>query len=177
MELSKKEIRQEVKRRISALTDAERSLAATTVTEILLDNPRLREARCIALFASMEDEISTAELIKKLAQQATVALPHIEGDEMQFFAYRGELKCGKFGIAEPTCSEPILPAEIDVMILPARAFSASGERLGRGKGFYDKYLSHSDFRAYTIGIGFACQLFDLLPAEAHDRRVDLVVTA
>ena len=177
MELSKKEIRQEVKRRISALNNTERRFAAATVTEILLDNAIVQEARCIALFVSMDDEISTAEMIENLARHATVALPRIEGDEMNFFAYQGELKCGKFGIAEPSDSVPVSAAEIDVMIVPARAFTIDGKRLGRGKGFYDKYLSYNDFRAYTIGIGFACQLFDSLPTEEHDRRVDLVVTA
>ena len=73
MELSKKEIRQEVKRRISALNNTERRLAAATVTEILLDNAIVQEARCIALFVSMDDEISTAEMIENLARHATVA--------------------------------------------------------------------------------------------------------
>lgn len=177
MKQQKKEVREEVKRRISALTSEYKAVAAQKIATLLEQNEQLATAGCVALFVSMEDEISTANLLEKLSQRTTVALPRITGDDMQFFAYRGELKSGKFGIGEPATEELISPAEIDVMIIPARALTPQGERLGRGKGFYDKYLSHNDFRAYTIGIGYTCQLFDSLPTEEHDHRVDLVVTA
>ena len=66
--------------------------------------------------------------------------------------------------------------EIDLIIVPARAFTASGERLGRGGGFYDKYMSLNGFRAHKTGIAFRCQIFDSLPTDPHDIKVDEVVT-
>ena len=59
--------------------------------------------------------------------------------------------------------------------VPAVAFTRRGERLGRGKGFYDCYLSREGFRAYTVGVCYSHQLLDTLPTEPHDRRVDEVV--
>lgn len=68
-------------------------------------------------------------------------------------------------------------AEIDVMIVPGVAFTHEGARCGRGKGFYDKHLSHNSFRAYTVGVCYPYQVVAELPTEEHDRRLDRVVTA
>ncbi|MBR3591219.1 MAG: 5-formyltetrahydrofolate cyclo-ligase, partial [Alistipes sp.] len=61
------------------------------------------------------------------------------------------------------------------IIVPARAFTLAGARLGRGGGFYDKYMSLEGFRAYKVGVAFRCQIFDELPTDDHDILVDRVV--
>jgi 5-formyltetrahydrofolate cyclo-ligase len=83
---------------------------------------------------------------------------------------------GAFGIEEPTSTLEILPEAIDLIIVPARAFTRQGIRLGRGGGFYDKYMSLPTFRAYKIGIAFECQIFDSLPHDPHDIAVEEVIT-
>ena len=82
----------------------------------------------------------------------------------------------KFGIAEPepgarTCP----PGEIDLVVVPGVAFTAGGVRLGRGKGYYDRYLSQAEFRGVTVGVCYAHQLVGELPSEPHDVAVDCVV--
>jgi 5-formyltetrahydrofolate cyclo-ligase len=96
---------------------------------------------------------------------------------MEFYEISNGLQRGKFGIMEPTASTPIDPSEIDAMIVPGIAFTRQGARLGRGKGFYDKYLSRKGFRAYTIGVCYPCQVVDNIPTEEHDKQLDLVVTS
>ena len=62
-----------------------------------------------------------------------------------------------------------------MMVVPGVAFTAAGERMGRGKGYYDRYLSREGFRAYSVGVCFGCQMCEELPTEPHDRRMDEVI--
>ena len=74
----------------------------------------------------------------------------------------------------PEGDAEVAAADIDLMIVPARAFTPQGDRLGRGGGFYDKYMSLPDFHAVKYGVAFACQIFDSLPTDDHDIPVERV---
>ena len=105
-----------------------------------------------------------------------VYVPRVNGDEMDFYPYSVDaMHCGAMGILEPDGDVPVAPQDIDVMILPGLAFTAYGLRLGRGKGYYDRYMEREGFRAYTIGICHTVQLLDTLPVEQHDKGIDEVV--
>jgi 5-formyltetrahydrofolate cyclo-ligase len=95
---------------------------------------------------------------------------------MNFYDISEGVFKGAFGIMEPIATTPIEPSEIDVMIVPGVAFTRNGARLGRGKGFYDKYLSHKDFHAYTIGVCYPCQVVEDLPSEPHDQVLNQIVS-
>ena len=73
--------------------------------------------------------------------------------------------------------EPCRAEDIDFMVVPGVAFAGDGRRLGRGKGYYDRYLSQEGFRAFCVGVCYACQSREDIPAEAHDKRVDAVISA
>jgi len=107
-----------------------------------------------------------------------IVVPRVEGDAMRFYDYApGELCRGAFGIAEPSVAErPCDPAEIDFIVVPGVAFTAAGARMGRGRGYYDKYLSQSGFRGVKAGVCYAHQLVVELPVELHDVFMDYVVT-
>lgn len=68
------------------------------------------------------------------------------------------------------------PSTIDVVIVPGTAFTAAGDRLGQGGGWYDRFLPSIRPGCLTIGVGFEPQLVDALPTEPHDVRLDLIVT-
>jgi len=97
---------------------------------------------------------------------------------MRFYDYApGELCRGAFGIAEPSVAErPCDPADIDFIVVPGVAFTAAGARMGRGRGYYDKYLSQPGFRGVKAGVCYAHQLVVELPVELHDVFMDYVVT-
>ena len=104
-----------------------------------------------------------------------VFCPLVTGEEMEFYDIAEGVSEGAYGILEPLATIPVEPGEIDVMVVPGVAFTQSGERLGRGKGFYDKYLSRKGFRAHTIGICYPCQVVEHLPVEPHDKVMDEVI--
>lgn len=174
----KKEIRREVRRRIAEIGQESRELAAEKIFSKIEQLDTFRNARCIALFAAMKDEVPTDVALRRWRDMGKdIIVPRVEGDIMCFYDYDPErMQVGAFGIEEPMGDIEREAKDIDLMIVPARAFTLSGERLGRGGGFYDKYMSLNGFRAAKIGIAFKCQIFDTLPCDKHDIRVDKVVT-
>lgn len=175
---NKMEIRREVRRRIKELDADFRGQAASKIFDTIACSAVFRRAQCIALFAAMGDEVPTAEVLRQWRDMGKhIVVPRVEGTIMRFYDYDPEMmQTGAFGIAEPMGDREVAPEAIDLMIVPARAFTMRGERLGRGGGFYDKYMSQTGFRAYKIGIAFECQIFDSLPTDTHDIRVDEVIT-
>jgi 5-formyltetrahydrofolate cyclo-ligase len=99
----------------------------------------------------------------------------VNGVNLEILPYEEtKLELGSFQIEEPTGDAVTDPAEIEVIVVPAVAFDRKGNRLGRGKGFYDRLLSTT--RATTIGVGYDFQVFDELPVEEHDIPMDMVIT-
>ena len=84
-----------------------------------------------------------------------------------------DLAPGAFGIPEPQ-GEAADPASIDLTLVPGAAFDKSGGRLGRGGGYYDRYLPL--VRGLTVGLAFECQMLETVPREAHDIGIQRVVT-
>lgn len=172
----KRTLRQVVRAEIAKLSDIEKEEISSQIFSNIAELNEIRQASVVALFASLPDEPQTTAIIEQLAKSKRIVLPRIEGDEMEFYDISEGLRKGAFGIMEPIANRPISPNEIDVMIVPGVAFTRIGTRLGRGKGFYDKYLSRNGFRAYTIGVCFPCQMVENIPTEKHDKMLDSIVT-
>lgn len=175
----KKSIRSEVRRRIKLMSEQDKRMAAKTIFKTIEATAEFRSAKCIALFASMHEEVPTDEALEHWRLQGKrVVVPRVEGDIMRYYDYSPDQMIeGAFGIMEPVGDVEVEPSAIDLMIVPARAFTPRGERLGRGGGFYDKYMSQSEFRATKFGIAFASQIFDTLPTAPHDIAVDRLFSA
>ena len=89
----------------------------------------------------------------------------------------GELVESRFGLREPGPGAPVVSIdEIGLVIVPALAYSRTGERLGRGGGFYDRFLARLSPGAVTVGLVLSCQIVDEVPSEAHDQNVGIVIT-
>lgn len=175
----KSDIRREVRSRIKELSGEQKRVSASEVFSRVEQLEVFAASRCIALYAALPDEVPTSEVVARwYAAGRRVVLPRVEGDVMRFYDYEPKaLQTGYFGIDEPMGDEECPAAAIDLIIVPARAFTKSGVRLGRGGGFYDKYMSLPDFRAHKTGVAFSCQIFEELPFDNHDIRVDEVVFA
>lgn len=99
----------------------------------------------VLLYHSLPDEVITHEFIQKWHLKKNIFLPYVDNDYLQVRKYiAGELKTGKFGIEEPTGPEIYDLSNIDLVIVPGMAFDIKGNRLGRGKGYYDKLLRKNE---------------------------------
>ena len=175
---SKTEIRRELRARRNALEPASRISAAVNIHTRLVDLDAVRDAKTWFTYVSSGSEVGTHDLIHTLlARGCTVTAPLVVGPDTmiarQIHAFE-ELHLGEFGILAPSPGEPFGGA-IDVCICPGVAFTERGERLGAGRGFYDRYLAAHPPRL-AIGLSFECQLVPELPLELHDRRMDFVIT-
>ena len=170
-------LRKAIRAEIAKLTAEEKSTLSAQIFSKLANCDKVQSASVVALFISLPDEPQTTGFIEQLlGKNKRVVVPRIEGEEMNFYDILEGVKTGSFGIMEPTSKIAIEPSEIDVMVVPGVVFSADGARCGRGKGFYDKYLSRKGFRAYTIGVCFPCQIVESIPIEEHDRRLDCTIS-
>jgi len=135
-----------------------------------------QQAECIALYHALPGEVETADFIEKWADTKTLLLPVVEGEDLFLLPYKGKnnLQCGVYGIMEPERCDPWPEDRIDLLIIPGIAFDRLGNRLGRGKGYYDRLLT--TFSSPKIGLCFDFQLVDQVPTEPFDICMDGVVT-
>ena len=160
-----------------ALDSRQRLRASAAIFSAVERLPEFRAARTVAVFAALPDEPATDEVLARWASTRRVVLPRVEGDAMLFYACRPDaLVFGAFGILEPQGERPCPAGEIDLVVCPGVAFTADGRRLGRGRGYYDRYLGDPAFRGFRVGVCYAHQLVDDLPVEPHDVRMDRVIT-
>lgn len=174
--MEKKVIRETMRRLNRALDPQRRAAASAAIFAAVERLPEFRAARTVAVFAALPDEPATDEALARWGRTRRVVLPRVEGDAMQFYGYRPEaLSRGAFGIFEPQGERPCPVGDIDLAVCPGVAFTADGRRLGRGRGYYDRYLGQPAFRGYRVGVCYAHQVVDDLPVEPHDVRMDTVV--
>ena len=160
-----------------ALDSRQRLRASAAIFSAVERLPEFRAARTVAVFAALPDEPATDEVLARWASTRRVVLPRVGGDAMRFYACRPDaLVFGAFGILEPQGERPCPAGEIDLVVCPGVAFTADGRRLGRGRGYYDRYLGDPAFRGFRVGVCYAHQLVDDLPVEPHDVRMDRVIT-
>lgn len=177
--MTKNELRRMMKRRNLLLTAEERAERSRRIFRRVEMLPEFAAARTVAFFCALADEPETQPALERwLTQGKRIVVPRVEGECMEFFEYApGGMESGAFGIREPGAGAVCCPADgIDLVIVPGTAFSPQGARMGRGRGYYDRYLSRSDFRGAKIGVCYAHQLVDALPSEPHDVAMDRVVT-
>jgi len=133
-------------------------------------------SKTILAYWSMEDEVHTHDFILKWYKEKTFLLPCVEGDILKLRLFEGieSMKEGEaFSILEPVGKEFVDYESIDLMIIPGIAFDKENNRLGRGKGFYDRLLSVSN--SIKVGVCFEFQFFEKIPAEEFDVKMNYIV--
>ncbi len=172
----KKELRAQMRRRNRSLAADERVAASESIFRRVEVLPAFAAARTVALYCSLPDEPDTVGVLERWSAVKKIYLPRVGGDTMCFCEYGPDEMCaGAFGITEPSAGARACdPAAIDLIIVPGVAFTAAGARMGRGRGYYDKYLSQPNVRAVKVGVCFAHQIVADLPMEPHDVAMDFV---
>lgn len=173
--MEKSDIRRKIKALRTMLSDEDKNSAAEEVFEQLEKTAAFLLADKILMYHSLPDELQTIAFLKKWGGRKKFFLPRVNGVNLDILPYdQSRLELGSFQIEEPTGDDLTDPAEIELIIVPAVAFDRNGNRLGRGKGFYDRLLQTT--RATKIGVGYDFQLLEEIPAEPHDIPMDMVIT-
>lgn len=164
-----------VKVQKALLTDAVRASAAESVFQRFESLVVLKSAKNILIYNSLPDELSTQEFIHRWCTRKSLFLPRVCGDDLEILPYEpNATQIGAFKIEEPIGDDIVDAGTIDLIIVPGVAFDYRGNRVGRGRGFYDRLLRTTD--ALKIGIAYDFQLFDVVPAEVHDIPMNIVIT-
>lgn len=154
-----------------------RAEASHKITQQLFDHPLFISARKIFSYISRDDEVSTEQLLKTATRTKSIFVPAIKDDHMFAIPYtdREKMIQGPYGIMVPQGNfTPYKEDDYDLIIVPGVAFDIYGNRLGMGKGFFDRFLK--TVTAPTIGLAFDCQVVDKVPIDDYDVPVSFLVT-
>lgn len=174
---TKKDIRKRVLEIRNNLCIDELKKKSHIICKKIINHPFFLEADIIACYLDYRNEVQTREIVDQAwKMQKKVAVPRVEGDEMQFYYLSSfsDLREGYRGIMEP---DACTVAELHnaLVIIPGVAFDKTRNRIGYGKGFYDKFMSrHSEVK--SIAIAFECQVVEEIPKGEYDYCPNILIT-
>ena len=153
-----------------------------TICNKIINTKEYQESKYICVYKSLKDEVNTDEIIKHaISKNKIVVLPRVENDDLMLYkitSYDEKLKKSKLGVEEPLGNFKNLvdKKEIDLVIVPAVCFDKERNRIGFGKGFYDRFLKNANLN--TLGICFEEQVVKeyLLPVRDNDIKINKVIT-
>ena len=179
--MTKAQARRLIRERVARLRPEDRQAKSLRIARSVLALPEVRAAQVVMAFLSLPDEVDTEPLIRGLRQAGkSVAVPHTDLGSGQIVPVRlepgAELCPAALRVPEPADREEVPVGELDVVVVPGRAFDREGQRLGRGRGFYDRFLARSECGALRLAVAYGCQVLEALPHGPQDVPVDLLVT-
>ena len=173
-------LRKEIKDKRIKQTKEEQRKKSKEIKENLFGLSEYRDAKTVLFYVSYDGEVFTHGMIKEALMGKLVVVPISNTkDETLSLSLLGswdDLEPGSYDILEPKkeCIRKISIDEIDLIIVPGVAFDFAGNRMGHGKGYYDKLLNTT--KAATVGLCFEFQLVEKIPTEPHDKPVDIIIT-
>ncbi len=180
----KQEIRQKILSLRNNLSFDNASLNSELIKNRLFQVPELKNAEWVMLYLSFNNEVQTDQIVKELLVcRKKLLVPVIVKESKsliacQIFNFEKDLKRGCFGINEPVESLkiPVDPKKIDLIIVPGIAFDVNGNRIGFGKGYYDRFLKKVDRKTISIALAYDFQILPTVPSQDNDVPVNIVVS-
>lgn len=175
--MDKQALRKEIRAAKNAVPFFEKCRRSETVMAQVEQLARFREALTVLLYWSMDDEVQTHDFVERWYSSKCILLPCVEGDDLVLRQYTGPecLKAGEqFGIGEPTGPVFTDMEKVEMIVVPGVAFDKRGNRMGRGRGFYDRLLKRTP-NAYKVGVAFDFQMVESVPVEPFDVAMDEVI--
>lgn len=173
--MKKEDIRRKIKAQKALLNDDERLAAAKRAFALLEKTAAFVMAENVLMYHSLPDELSTHAFLEKWNRRKHFFLPRVNGVNLDILPYdRSTLRLGAFQIEEPDGDNTVGMQHIDAVIVPSVAYDRKGNRVGRGKGYYDRLLANTN--AVRIGMVYDFQLVDEIDVEPHDVGVDIIIT-
>lgn len=177
--MDKKDLRKQVRIMKRQFTSDQLASMSESIIHNLLVTPEMKSANVVLMYYSLDDEVNTHKAIDTLVDEGKeVLFPVVVSDtEMEIRRYTGpdDLRGGFFNIMEPIGELFTDYEKIDVAVVPGMSFDNQGNRLGRGKGYYDRFLPKIP-NATKIGICFPFQKFPAIPVAENDIKMDIVLS-
>jgi 5-formyltetrahydrofolate cyclo-ligase len=180
--VNKDVLRRQIRLALKEMTDAQRAEQSAAVARQVIALEEFQAADPIFLYVAIGLEVATASVAEAAWRAGkTVLVPRVDWKRRRMDAIPCRsldegLVEGRYGLLEPAAGEPVDPETIELIVVPGLAFDRRGRRLGRGGGFYDRFLAQPGCTALRVGVAFDQQLTETIPTDAHDQPVDLLVT-
>ncbi len=179
---SKAVVRRMLRDRIEAISPEDKHSRSLLACGWITRSVDFQNARVVMIFLSTPDEVDTAPLALRCWQSGkTVVAPKVSWDQKRMLPVEisslqtGLTRTGP-GISEPISGKPVPVDMIDLVIVPGLGFTNTGLRIGRGLGFYDRFLAQHDFIGRSCGLAFEAQIVETLPTLDHDVPLSMLVT-
>ena len=180
--LNKAVIRKQLRQVLEGMTPADRHAKSLTICSLIAASPEFTAARVIMLYLSASFEVDTAPLALRAWQTGkTVVVPKVSWDQRRMLPVEVSSLHDKMTTTGPGVREPIagtpMPIEfIDMVLVPGLGFTNNGFRIGRGMGFYDRFLAQPEFVGLSCGLAFSEQIVEKLPLLDHDVPLSMLAT-
>jgi 5-formyltetrahydrofolate cyclo-ligase len=181
-ENSKSAIRRRLRETLAGLTEQQRHAKSIAACAAVVASPEFKAASVVMLYLSMSMEVDTSSIALKAWQTGkTVVVPKVSWDQRRMLPIEiSSLTAGLTttgpGVREPMSGNPIPVNLIDLVIVPGLGFTETGYRIGRGMGFYDRFLAQNDFVGVSCGLAFEEQIVPQLPVLDHDIPLSMLAT-
>ena len=178
----KKELRQRLRKTLAEIPLEELSTKSLRACHRLFEQPEYIKAEVIMVFLSLPREINTSPLVLRAWQdRKRVLAPRISWNQRRMLpveirSLTEDLMESSMGVREPAWGIPFPISMIDLVIVPGLGFDRFGNRLGRGRGFFDRFLAHAEFKGVACAMAFEEQMTQSIPVGPLDRHVDMLVT-
>jgi 5-formyltetrahydrofolate cyclo-ligase len=180
--MDKRRLRAELKGRLLGLANGRRVEKSRKACENLISTPQFQHSSIVMIFLSLPHETDTTPAILNAWRNGkTIAVPKVVWQQKYMIPVQIDSLDSGFcvevaGLKNPTAGGPVRLEEIDLVVVPGLAFDRNGNRLGTGNAYYDKFFEDKNLVATRCGLAFSEQLIDSIPADGHDKPMDLLVT-
>lgn len=180
--MNKKELRQQLRTVLSSISPEELHQRSVKACNLLTTTREYKRAEIILAFLSLPTEIDTTNLVfHAWRNMKRVLAPKVSWEQRRMLpieirSLSDDVSESPLGIREPAQGLPFPVANIDLVIVPGLGFDKNGNRIGRGRGFYDRFLAHRDWKGVACGFALEEQVVDEVPRQEHDMEVDMLIT-
>lgn len=178
----KKELRQRLRKVVSDIPAEEVRAKSLRACHRLFEQAEYVKAEVVMVFLSLPAEVDTSPIVLRIWQDRKRALaPKVSWNQRRMMpveirSLTEDLTLSSMGVREPVSGIPFQVSLIDLVIVPGLGFDEYGNRLGRGRGFYDRFLAHPEFKGVACALAFEEQVTPSIPVGPLDRHVDMLVT-
>lgn len=174
----KKELRKHIKALKSLRSPADGVEPSEKILSIVENLPQFIMAQTVMLYWSLPDEVQTHSFVKKWYTTKRIVLPLVVENHLELRVFSGIgclVETPPFGILEPQLGQPASINEVEMVVVPGMAFDLKGNRMGRGKGYYDRLLAERS--VYKVGVCYSFQLVESVPTDEFDILMDKIIYA